>query len=143
MTAAKLYHALCAVSYVASLMLISCCAARSDTNTAVRTGLDVLAEVVAPTSELTEAACDAREELVMNDVRKGHRSATDGEHALVPIRQKCDALRKLIDQIRELHHQAVLFVESGGIEDAQARLEEARTLLKRLSAQLLPGRNEP
>lgn len=114
-----------------ALVILTACAGQSGEQY-VRGGLDLIADVVGPSSKLAHEACDNREEAIASAAEKGTMAVDDARAAVSAVRVRCDALWATFDRIREAHEQAVKFMESGAIDQAKEQVEQARSLFRGL-----------
>lgn len=92
----------------------------------VRSALDVLADVIDPASQLAAESCLARQEASTTEAEAGRITADEATKEVAAIRERCDAIRAVFDEMRKRHDQARALVEQGAVEQAAAELERIR-----------------
>ncbi len=117
--------------------LFSCCGLNADaTEAAAREGLNLLADTVAPASQLASLGCDAKKRLVPAEIKAGAYSTVVGDARLADIRTRCTALEDTFNTIRGLQDQAATAVEQGKMQEALMRLDQARQHFRSLQPML-------
>lgn len=119
---------------VALLQLVGCAhGATGSTEAQVQSALDVLADVIAPSSRISAEACTAREQAELAQAKAGEQTVAQARADLAVVRQRCDVLRATFERMADAHEKASELLEQGAVMDARARLEEVRALWRSLS----------
>jgi hypothetical protein len=130
----------CALLVITSL-LVGCCGYRGESKeVAVRSALDVLADVVDPASKLARSTCDAKEELELARTRAGEVKAAETQAKFEVIRKRCDKVHENIELLRAMHEEAVERFEKGDLDAAMTRVEQARAMFRDLSLEVEDGK---
>jgi hypothetical protein len=124
------------ISLIGTIVLMSCCYKPGTVDQGVRYSLDLLADVVGPSSQMARQGCDAKERVAVVDVKEGKITAATAMTHVAEVRERCDAIRKSVDQIRKLHEEAVTLYEQGALEEVKHRIEDARSLYRGLVTEL-------
>lgn len=96
--------------------------------------LDAIGASVDPASQLAASACKMREEAEVTAVKAGESNTSKAEQNLKVIRERCDALRAIFDQIRTTQGEAFEAVRAGATTKAQALLEQLQGLWRSAGA---------
>jgi hypothetical protein len=118
------------------MLLMACCGFGSSPDAAVRSALNVLTDVVSPASRLAYEGCRSKEDLLLADAKLGKISSATATTAIQQARERCDAIRKIVDTIRMLHEEASTFVEAGNVNEAEHRINAARAQFRTLMLEL-------
>lgn len=91
-----------------------------------RTALDAFALAVEPAWSFSNEACAVRQRAIASDVEAGKLTPAESQELLVPVRQRCHAMKRAFQAIREAQDQAADLVEAGKLQEAEAWLERLR-----------------
>lgn len=130
-----LLAALAALAIIVALLQLVGCAHTSSgsTEAELHTALDVLADVIAPSSRISAEACAAREQVELAEAQAGTQTPAEARAELAVIRKRCDVLGETFQRIADAHARARTLLEQGAVAEARARLEEVRALWRSLS----------
>jgi hypothetical protein len=92
----------------------------------VKTSLDVLADVINPSSQIASEGCKARKEAITSAVEARTIAAPLGKAQLDQAIERCKALAQTFERMRSLHEEARMLLEHDQLTDAKARLGELR-----------------
>jgi hypothetical protein len=120
---------------VALALLSMCCSGQRQTADArVRSALDLLAVVVDPAYRMAMDSCVSRESLLADQAEAGKLSVVEADKQLTSMRRNCERQRRIFEDIREGHDEAVKLVEAGAVGDAEKTLERVRYAWQDLAA---------
>lgn len=123
-------------AFLVFLLVCSGCRGGGGLELALRTGLGVIHDVVAPASKLSKDGCTVRETMIVSERRAGKLSEAQADQEMAMTRKRCDALWATFDAIRDAHDAAATLVEQGALEQAEEKLAQARAMFRGLSSQL-------
>lgn len=98
----------------------------------LRSQLDVFREVIEPASKLASAACIEQQEQAAAAATDGAITVATARTIVAETRARCDRLKTVFDEMRELHDLAATGLESGAIQATEARVRELHDAWKRL-----------
>jgi hypothetical protein len=100
----------------------------------VRSALDLLAVVVDPAYKMAMDSCVSRESLLADQAETGRLTVVEADKQLTGVRRRCERQRRIFEDIREGHDEAVKLVEAGAVADAEKTLERVRYAWQDLAA---------
>lgn len=98
----------------------------------LKSALDVLREVITPASAVASDGCLAKQRAAVADAREGTIAPDEAKARVAAIRTYCDELKALFGRMRLLHDEAATFLETGQLQETEARVRELRDAWKRL-----------
>jgi flagellin-specific chaperone FliS len=106
----------------------TCCFSANTTDVAVKSALNTLNDVVTPASKLAFQGCIKKQQVALDALADGGITATEAKADIVKTRNLCEELRAIFDQIRAAHSAATELYQAGNLDEAQARINQARNL---------------
>lgn len=100
--------------------------------TALDASFDIIGTAIDSASRAAREACVAKQDAETAKVRGGSSTAVQAEAEITKIRQRCNEVRETFSLIRSLYNQAVDFRKSDALEQAKAKLEEAKNIWREI-----------
>lgn len=102
------------------------------TEVRLRSQLDVFHQVIEPASKLASAACLEQQQQAAARATDGAITASAARELVAETRERCDRLKLVFNEMRELHDLAATGLESGALEATEARVRELHDAWQRL-----------
>jgi hypothetical protein len=123
-----MYFALFIAAFFLAVLLLNGCVPRDGTSprsVAAIAALSAFSSVIEPAYKLTAESCNERERDARAALADGAK-AMEVQARLAGSRARCEALGQAFEAIRDVHHAASDYVESGQLAEAEDALEQLR-----------------
>jgi len=99
---------------------------------AIRSGLDVMAEVIGPASKLASDGCLSAQYAALNAAKANDVPPEKAGEEIAKIRERCVKIRAVFDALRTKHDTARAYIAEGKLAEAQETLEDLKLLFRSL-----------
>lgn len=117
-----------------AILFFSSCATTTNPDMAIRTGLDVMAEVIGPSSKLAADGCMSAQYATLNAAKAAVVTPEKAGEQLATIRAHCVKVRAVFDALRTKHEIARTYVNEGKLAEAQQTLDDLKLLFRSLGS---------